>query len=211
MTDDLTGSRSREARDAEEDDALHTGDDERIDLVTSILAACDALGDDDEDVDQVVQGIREDCERLDALLLATIAHEQSDSSTLAAVTRARDALQAENKALKAELARVEPSSPRAAPTGTTAEQPMGNAEDAKRTEAWQPIETAPTDRGFLVAYNADRDVYGLVCWWPGGGWNGDGCWGWQGESIAWSRERGNQPTHWMPLVAFPTTRANNQA
>jgi Protein of unknown function (DUF551) len=68
---------------------------------------------------------------------------------------------------------------------------------------WQPIETAPKDKGFLLAYNGDRKLYGLVCWWPGGGWNGEGCWGWNDESIAWSRQRGNQPTHWMSLPDPP--------
>jgi hypothetical protein len=68
---------------------------------------------------------------------------------------------------------------------------------------WQDIATAPRDKGFLLAYNADRKIYGLVCWWPGGGWNGEGCWGWDKESIGWSRQRGNQPTHWMPLPAPP--------
>jgi hypothetical protein len=66
---------------------------------------------------------------------------------------------------------------------------------------WRSIDTAPQDRGFIAAYNADRDTFGMVCWWPGGGWNGEGCWGWLNESIAWSRQRGNQPTHWKPLTA----------
>lgn len=84
-------------------------------------------------------------------------------------------------------------------------------EDAMRASpspsapAWQPIETAPKDRGFLLAFNADRNVYGLVCWWPGGGWNGEGCWGWDQESIAWSRQRGNQPTHWAALPPPPAS------
>jgi hypothetical protein len=74
---------------------------------------------------------------------------------------------------------------------------------ARAEQGWQLIETAPKDRGFLLAFNDRRKVYGLVCWWPGGGFNGEGCWAWTDENIAWSRERGNQPTHWMPLPSPP--------
>ena len=83
------------------------------------------------------------------------------------------------------------------------EPPRGGREGVHAMSEWQPISTAPKDMGFLLAYNADRRVHGLVCWWPGGGWNGDGCWGWDKEPIAWSRQRGNQPTHWMPLPEPP--------
>jgi hypothetical protein len=61
---------------------------------------------------------------------------------------------------------------------------------------WQPIETAPKDR-CVIGYDANRHICGLIDWWPGGGWNGEGCWGWDKEAIGWSRR--NQPTHWMPL------------
>jgi hypothetical protein len=61
---------------------LHTGDDERIDLVTSILAGCDECHDEDLDWSDVILGIREDCQKLDALLIQTINREREREALL---------------------------------------------------------------------------------------------------------------------------------
>lgn len=59
-----------------EGEPLHTGDDERIDLVTSIIAAAEEL-EGDEDVTETAASIIDDCHKLDALLLATIDRERA--------------------------------------------------------------------------------------------------------------------------------------
>jgi hypothetical protein len=63
----------------DEDEPLHTGDDERLDCVTGILAALDALEDDDEPPGEAIDSIREECQKLDALLIATIKRERASS------------------------------------------------------------------------------------------------------------------------------------
>lgn len=71
---------------------LHTGDDDRIDLVTSIIASAEQIqGEDDPDVADLVASILEDCRTLDALLIATIQRE-------AALAQARDTVHPEKGA-----------------------------------------------------------------------------------------------------------------
>lgn len=61
-------------------------------------------------------------------------------------------------------------------------------------QAWQPIETAPSDGTAILGYDDAMhwasEAYS-ICWiGPSGKW-------WDGEYL-------NSPTHWMPLPAAPT-------
>lgn len=59
---------------------LHTGDDERIDCVTGILAALDELSDAivaTDEISECICSARQECERLDALLIETIKRERA--------------------------------------------------------------------------------------------------------------------------------------
>lgn len=65
-------------QDMNDDEPLHTGDDERLDCVTSILAGAEELEGDDE-VQEIAAGIIDDCHKLDALILATIKRERQSA------------------------------------------------------------------------------------------------------------------------------------
>jgi len=65
------------------------------------------------------------------------------------------------------------------------------------TTGWQPIETAPRDGAFVLAFGehngalADCSI-AIIQWWDdAGGWFSDG------------REYTFSPTHWMPLPEPP--------
>ena len=70
---------------------------------------------------------------------------------------------------------------------------------APRVEGWQPIATAPKDK-ILWLYEQETRTHYLGWWYPGGGYNGEGCFAYEGESIGLSRRK--QPTHWK-LPDYP--------
>lgn len=78
----LSASRTAQQQETDGEDELYTGDDERLDAVTSIVAGLEAMRDDPEaNADITFDSLIDDCTALDALLLATIKRERGASRT----------------------------------------------------------------------------------------------------------------------------------
>lgn len=76
--DALLASPLHAGAEPEEDESLHTGDDERIDALTNIVTGLEAMRDDPEDnADITFDSVIEDCMALDALIVATVKRERA--------------------------------------------------------------------------------------------------------------------------------------
>lgn len=75
----------------DEAEPLHTGDDERLDMMTNIITALEGMI-EDPDPDITIESILEDCRALDVLLVATVQRELAacvDPSPLAQLDLAK--------------------------------------------------------------------------------------------------------------------------
>lgn len=69
---------------------------------------------------------------------------------------------------------------------------------------WEPIETAPKDRHILLFVVMPPCFYATALGEPKG-WKGVSIGSWNDVINGWDSNLAGNPTHWMPLPAFPET------